>query len=209
VQDGHSLDIEIGLLDLNYCKMFSQSFSLKKIFGFGRLLRLYLFSGETPPIFNQLPGSAEAMSRFGLLNSERPLRKTIAPCVLALVIIAVTARFGYAPLDEPLNAEARPSKLTLFNNTPFTLWYAAFEQNAATTTQWKPCGHPDLCPSGGIDPGRSRDIPYVNIYHWYPGARVTVYWWRLVPETTAADGYRVEGLEHMILATPKQPLLGL
>ncbi|UCH10244.1 MAG: hypothetical protein JSU61_13780 [Fidelibacterota bacterium] len=134
--------------------------------------------------------------------------KTLSPYAIAFLLIAAVVHYAYPPLSAQLTAEARPSKLTLFNNTPHTLWYAAFEQSTARNVGWKPCDHPDLCPSEGIEPGRSRDIPYTHIYHWYPGARVTVFWWRLAIDSTAENGYRVDGMEHLIVATPQKPLLG-
>ena len=70
--------------------------------------------------------------------------KTLSPAVLVLLLIAVVVHLAYPPLIEPLTVEARPSKLTLFNNTANTLWYAAFEQNSASTVRWTPCRHPDL-----------------------------------------------------------------
>ena len=145
----------------------------------------------------------------GSLNPGLPLLKTLTPAVLVLLLIAVVVYLVYPPLSESLTVEVRPSKLTLFNNTAHTLWYAAFEQNSASTIQWSPCHHPDLCPDDGIHPGRSTDIPYLDIYQWHPGARVSVFCWRLIPDSTAEDGYRVDRLAHVVLTTPNKPLLGM
>ena len=135
--------------------------------------------------------------------------KKITPYLLALILLCIIVIIAFPPLNDPLTVELRPSKLVLFNNTADTLQYAAFERKALRSIEWKPCDHPQLCNNLGIKPGLTRELPYEIIYHWYPGAEVIVYWWRLEPDTTAQNGYRIDGPYDVMAATPKKILLGM
>ena len=103
--------------------------------------------------------------------------------------------------------DMRPSKVVIFNNTADTLNFAMLERRAANFTKWQPCSHPGLCGDQGIKPGRSKGVIYERIHGWYPGAEVVVYWWRLVPDEAAQDGYRVDGPHEQVVRTPKKATL--
>ncbi len=124
----------------------------------------------------------------------------IAGVILILVL--------FPPIADPLTVETRPSKLVLFNNTADTLQYAIFERNVSRVANWEPCDNPQLCPSQGIKPGAARSIPYLAITRWHPGAEVVVYWWRLVPDSSAENGYLIDGPYEEAMFTPDKPLLG-
>lgn len=121
--------------------------------------------------------------------------------VAGLIVVSILL-----PPSTVLAIDPRISKLTLFNNSGQTIYYAAFERQAAPFARWEVCDHPDICGDDAIRPGLSVDLPYRLIYHWYPGARVVIYWWHLVPDTAAANGHRVDGPHERITGTPNQRL---
>ncbi len=135
--------------------------------------------------------------------------KKLAPGLLILILMGIIVLIALSPLSQPLTVESRPSKLVLFNNTADIIQYAIFERNSLRLVKWKPCDHPRLCGDRGIKPGRAREVPYEIIYHWRPGAEVVVYWWSLEPDTTAQNGYRLDGPYDVRVATPKKVLLGM
>lgn len=104
--------------------------------------------------------------------------------------------------SDAITVDMRISKVVVFNNTPEIINYTIMERRAALYTVWKPCNHPDLCGGRGIKAGLSQSIPYRLISQWYPGSEVVVYWWRLVPDSTATNGYRVDGPYEKFAATP-------
>lgn len=127
---------------------------------------------------------------------------------MILILLGIIILIAFPPLSQPMIIDVRPSKLVLFNNTADTLQYTVFERNAQQSNNWKPCDHPRLCENCGIRPGLTVEVPYENIYRWYPGAEVTVYWWRLETDTTANNGYRLDGPFDVTVATPRKALLG-
>lgn len=123
--------------------------------------------------------------------------------VLVTLFLTFLLALSACPIqNEPVSVELRPSKLVIFNNTVDTLNFTVMELRSANYTKWKPCSHPSLCGDRGIKPGLSRGIPYRLISNWYPGSEVVVYWWRLVPDATAEDGYRVDGPYEKVTPTP-------
>jgi len=122
--------------------------------------------------------------------------------------LAFFVLFSACTALDPLIVDVRPSKLVLFNNTLDTLYYAALECRAARFMKLKPCTHPELCSEWAIKPGLARHLPYPLIPDWHPGAQVTVYWWHLIPDSTAEMSYRVNGPYQVTVATPKHPIPG-
>ena len=122
--------------------------------------------------------------------------------LLALILTLILALSACPVQNEPISVELRPSKLVIFNNTTDILNFTVMERRYATYAKWKPCDHPRLCGGRGIKPGLSRGIPYRLITSWYPRAEVIIYWWRLVPDESAEDGYRVDGPYEKVSPTP-------
>ncbi len=135
--------------------------------------------------------------------------KKLAPRFVILILLGIIVLIAFPPLSQPMTIDVRPSKLVLFNNTVDILQYAVFERKALRFINWKPCDHPRLCSDRGIKPGLTREVPYEIIYRWHPGAEVIVYWWHLEPDTTAQNGYRLDGPYDITVATPKKVLLGI
>lgn len=127
---------------------------------------------------------------------------------MILILLGIIILIVFPPLDQPIAIDVRPSKLVLFNNTIDTLQYAVFERNALRSIDWEPCDHPRLCSDSRIRPGLMREIPYELIHRWHPGAEVIVYWWLLEPDTTAQNGYRLDGPYEVTVATPRKALPG-
>ncbi len=115
---------------------------------------------------------------------------------------------GRCCLHQPIYIEQRASKLVIFNNTTDTLNFTIMQRRAARFMKWKPCDHPAKCGGRGIPPGRNGSLPYELIYQWYPGAEVVVYWWRLVPDAGAENGYRVDGPHEELSNTPVKAIFG-
>jgi len=128
--------------------------------------------------------------------------------LLLLIAGAIMIVLLFPPINNPLIVETRPSKLVLFNNTADTLQYAIFEHNASRVTNWEPCDNPQLCFNPGIRPGAAQSIPYLTIPRWYPGAEIVVYWWRLLPDSSAENGYSIDGPYQETAFTPNKPLVG-
>ncbi len=123
--------------------------------------------------------------------------------VLLTLILTFFLALSACPIqNDPISVELRPSQLVIFNNTTDTLNFTVMERRSAHYTSWEPCSHPSLCGDRGIKPGLSRGIAYRLISNWYPSAEVVVYWWRLVPDEAAPDGYRVDGPYEMVTPTP-------
>lgn len=127
--------------------------------------------------------------------------------LLALIMIFILDLSACPAQSEPISVELRPSKLVIFNNTTDTINFAVMERRFANYTHWIPCSHPKLCGNRGIKPGLSKDVPYRLITNWYPRAEVVVYWWRLVADPTADDGYRVDGPYETVTPTPSSASL--
>ncbi len=134
-------------------------------------------------------------------------KKFYYPLIVSVVAVMAVVSLGL-PTISPLAIDIRPSKLTLFNNTARTIYYVAFERQSAPFARWTPCTHPKICGDQGIKPGLSRDLPYELIYHWHPGAEVTVNWWSLMSDTDAPDGYRMDGPHETTVPTPTRLLPG-
>ena len=128
--------------------------------------------------------------------------------VMLTFILTVFLALSACPVQNaPISVELRPSKLVIFNNTTAILNFAVMERKSAEYTKWMPCNHPSLCGGRGIKPGLSRGIPYRLISNWYPSAEVIVYWWSLMPDPTAENGYRVDGPYNRVSPTPKMASL--
>jgi len=134
-------------------------------------------------------------------NKDLPLYCTL-PSKPPFYLIFAIFLVGCNGLQDPISIVQRPSSLVIFNNTADTVNFTMMENKAAQYTHWKPCDHPRLCSDRGIKPGLSRDMPYRLIHNWYPGAEVAVYWWTLVPDSAAENGYRVDGPYKKVVPTP-------
>ena len=133
--------------------------------------------------------------------TKRYYYPTLVLIVAGLIVVSILL-----PPSTPLAIDPRISKLTLFNSTGQTIYYAAFERQAAPYARWELCDHPEICGDNAIRPGRSVDLPYRLIYHWYAGALVVIHWWHLEPDAAAANGYRVDGPYQRTTGTPNRRL---
>ncbi len=123
---------------------------------------------------------------------------------LSLVTFALGIILGLLGRDlhHSVYLEPRASKLVIFNNTPDSLNFTIMERRAARFMKWKPCNHPLKCGGRAIPPGRSGFMPYERIYQWYPGCDVVVFWWQLLPDSLAENGYRMDGIYEEYSSTP-------
>ncbi|MCH7939258.1 MAG: hypothetical protein IID13_05890 [Candidatus Marinimicrobia bacterium] len=136
-------------------------------------------------------------------------RQGVGKLSLATFVLGLAfGLFGRSCLHQPIYIEQRASKLVIFNNTTDTLNFTIMQRRAARFMKWKPCDHPVQCGGRGIPPGRNGSMPYELIYQWYPGAEVVVYWWHLVPDAGAANGYRVDGPHEEFSNTPLKAIFG-
>ncbi|MEE9464086.1 MAG: hypothetical protein V3W14_00750 [Candidatus Neomarinimicrobiota bacterium] len=110
--------------------------------------------------------------------------------------------FGRGYLRHSIYLEPRASKLMIFNNTADSLNFTIMERRAARFMKWQPCNHPSKCGGRAIPPGRSGFMPYERIYQWYPGCDVVVFWWQLLPDSLAGNGYRLDGIYEEYSSTP-------
>ncbi len=123
--------------------------------------------------------------------------------------LAVLLAFGlllfsyeYLVIKEPVLVDMRSTGLVIYNNTTDSVYFALLETRASAKSFWKPCWTPAVCNYRGILPAKSGRIDYNQIYGWYPGARVNLYWWHLVQSNERPSEYIMDGPHSRTLNTP-------
>jgi hypothetical protein len=125
------------------------------------------------------------------------------PAIMVLILATSCSK-----LEKALYIEIRPTKIVLHNNSLDSLYAAVSESRSSIYSNWEPCTNPLRCSDYVIAPGRSLNIPYLQIYRWLPGTKVTVHWYSLIPLTGPHGDYQIVGLSKKVVPTPRKSLLG-
>ena len=144
------------------------------------------------PLFQHAGGVAAVLDEEEARQQDKVLRDIVD------VIIGIEATQqvpGPSPRGEPVSVITTANELVISNNTPATIYYAAFPQEALPLIEWAPCQHPDDCAQDQLESGQNVRLNLQTIAN-VDTAIVTLFWWHLVKDAKG-DGYHDAGLSEI------------
>lgn len=141
------------------------------------------------PLFQHAGGVAEVRSEEQARQQDKVLRDIVD---VIIDIQATQQASGSSSQSEPVSVTLAADELVITNNTPDTLYYAAFPQEALPLIEWAPCQHPDDCAQDRLEAGQTVRLPLQTVANT-DTTIVSVFWWHLV-KNPEGDGYHDAGI---------------